>query len=174
MDNLNPDLQKVKLLALKLKEMAERGTEHERVVAEKKLSSLLNKYRLTIKDIIENEVKKRTFNFKHEDETLILAHVIWSVVPKINIQRTGRQKKAFCNLSTEQYIEVKEKLKFYLKDYNNQKNDFTIAYILKNNLEIPNTESEVEITSAQNIQVMMKVINDVNFESTKKRKQITN
>lgn len=174
MDNLNPDLQKVKSLALKLKEMADRGTEHERAVAEKKLSSLLNKYRLTIKDIIENEVKKRTFNFKHEDETLILAHVIWSVVPKINIQRTGRQKKAFCNLSTEQYIEVKEKLKFYLKDYNNQKNDFTIAYILKNNLEIPNTESEVEITSAQNIQVMMKVINDVNFESTKKRKQITN
>lgn len=179
MDNLNPDLNKVKTLALKLKEMADRGTEHERVVAEKKLSSLLNKYGLTIKDVVENEVKRRTFPYKHEDETLVLAHVIWSVIPNIPIQRRGKQKKAFCDLNPEQYIEVKEKLKFYLNDYEKQKKNFTIAYIYKNDLEVKEPKEKEDVDSAdsydsKSIIDMMKAINDVDFESTKKRKQIEN
>lgn len=179
MDNLNPDLNKVKELALKLKEMADRGTEHERLVAENKLTTLLNKYGLTLQDIQNNETKKRTFIFKHEDETLILAHVIWSVIPNIAIRRIGKQKKAFCDLSPEQYIEVKEKLKFYLSDYDKQKKNFTIAYIYKNDLEVKESNEKEDIDSADNYDTksivdMMKAINDVDFESTKKRKQIEN
>lgn len=170
MDNLNPDLRKVKELALKLKEMADRGTEHERVVAEKKLTSLLNKYGLKLKDIQENKTKLRTFTFKHEDEAMVVAHVIWSVVPNLNVERTGRQKKALCKLNTEQYIEVKEKLKFYLLDYANQKKSFTIAYICKNNLEVKeHVDTSIDIKSVSNL---IRGISEADFKPKKGKKLI--
>src|SRR3990172_2198181 len=143
MENINPDLGKVKELAIKLKAMADRGTEHERVVAENKLSSLLKKYGLSLQYIQENKIKQRIFPFKCEDETMIVAHVIWSVAPKISIQRKGKQKKAFCKLNPEQYIEVKEKLKFYLANYAEQKRSFVVAYILKNNLEVESDSESI-------------------------------
>lgn len=183
MDNLNPDLTKVKELALKLKEMADRGTEHERVVAEKKLSSLLKKYGLTIDDINKNKTKVRYFSFNNEDETKVMAHVIWSVAPNVNINRTNKQKKAYCELTPEQYIEIKEKIKFYLDDFSNQKRSFTIGYILKNNLDVkPSLEltdsidkSKYECKSNidnEAVGKMMFGMRKVDFESVKTKKQI--
>lgn len=172
------DIKKVKELASKLKEMAERGTEHERLVAENKLKSLLNKYGITLLDITKNEKKLRTFSFKNEDETMIMAHVIWSIVPNININRKGKQKKAFCELTPNEYIEIKEKIKFYLADFDNQKKSFILGYILKNNLEVESSDNhrreedsdnEIDIKKLAN---MMHGIDEVNYKSKKEKKLI--
>lgn len=178
MENLNPDLNKVKELALKLKEMADRGTENEKTVAAKKLNTLLQKYKLTIKDIRENKLKERTFPFKHEDERMIVAHVIWSVSPESDIYRKGKVKKAYCKLLPEKYIEIKEKLKFYLSDYVEQKSTFTIAYILRNNLEVktPDKSSDSEKQKENKDSIDLKAIGDmmnglkqVNYQSKKRQ-----
>lgn len=178
MDILNPDLDKVKQLALKLKEMAERGTEHERVVAEKKLTSLLKKYNLTLKDINENKTKIRFFTFANDDERMVVAHVIWSVVPNIDIKRKANQKKAYCEINAEQYIEVKEKLKFYISHFKSEKYNFTIAYILKNNLQVKgsdksddsnNPNSDLDLKSVSNL---IGGINEGKYESKKKKRQV--
>jgi len=174
------DLKNIKELALKLKEMASRGgTENERSVAEKKLSALLSKYGLTIKDISDKKLKQKKFKFKHEDEVIILTHVIWSVVPKVNILRRGKRKEAFCELTPEQYIEAKEKVDFYLKHYAEEKKNFTIAYIFKNNLEVQKeseseskNESKIEFDSKSVID-MMRAINHGDFVSNKKKKLIS-
>lgn len=139
---INSDLEKVKKLAIKLKELADRGIDGERIAAEKKLNTLLKKYELKVVDIYKNEVKRKNISFKNEDERMIVAHVIWSVVPDAKIYRRGNQKKAICDLTPEQYIEIKEKSRFYLKHFNEEKSNFVVAYILKNNLTVKGSDDK--------------------------------
>lgn len=174
MDILNPDLDKVKQLALKIKGMADRGTEHERIVAEKKLTSLLKKYNLTLKDINDNKTKIRIFTFANDDEKMIVAHVIWSVIPNADIQRKAKEKKASCEINAEQYIEVKEKLKFYLSHFNTEKYNFTIAYILKNNLQVKGSVNPSSNTNlnCDSVASLIGGISSVDYVPKKKKKQI--
>lgn len=168
-ENLNPDLEKVKELAVKLKTMAERGgTENERKVAEKKLSTLLKKYGLVLQDIYKNKIKERCFVFKHEDEKMVVSHVLWTVVPSTTIiSRVGKQKKAYCVMTTEQYIEAKEKLNHYLKHFRDARDNFIIAFILKNNLQVKEASESIRKISfdSKSVSDMMRGISKTDYES---------
>ena len=159
--NINPDLEKIKKLALKLKELADRGIDGERDAAEKKLNTLLKKYKLTVGDINKNKAERKNIVFKNEDERMIVAHVIWSVVPDAKIFRSGSQKKAICDLTPEQYIEIKEKSKFYLKHFNEEKSNFIVAYILKNNLTVKGSDDKGDGDNKENVMFNAKSVSSI-------------
>lgn len=168
-ENVNPDLEKVRKLALKIKELAQRGVDGERVAAESKLAKILKKYKLSLSDIVSSEKKEYYFPFKDEDERVILSHVIWSVVPEVKIYRIGKNKKVFCELESELYLEIKEKANFYLKHFNEAKNDFKVAYIIKNNLTVKGDRSGKPIDyNERSVISMLSSINEANYTRNQK------
>jgi hypothetical protein len=142
-NNLNPDLDKIKMLARKLSEMANRGENHERDVAMNKLNALLKKYKLTFDDILNKEHKERKFVAKNKEEVLLFIHIAWSVAGiELKIYQVGKTQNMTCNLTAEQHIEISEKWKFYKARYLEQVRSLVVAFILKNNLTVKSHDSK--------------------------------
>ncbi len=136
-ENITPDLEKIKTLISKVAELANRGVGGERESAKKKLEKLLKKYGLTLADINgdENDKQQREFRIKNrEDYVTVLTQVIWDVVPDIRIQQNTKRLEVYVKLTTEQYIEVKEKFDYFWNLWVKEKEQFLMAFIIKNRL----------------------------------------
>lgn len=132
-----PDLDKIKSLITKVSELAKRGVDGEKESAKKKLEKLLNKYGININDINNDDKQKRIFRIKNrEDYLAVLGHVIWDIVPNLDISENTRRLEVYCNLTNEQYIEVAEKFDCYWKLWCKEKEQFMLAFIIKNNLGV--------------------------------------
>jgi hypothetical protein len=128
-----------------------------------------------LQDIYKNKIKERCFVFKHEDEKMVVSHVIWTVVPTSTmIRREGRQKKAYCVMTTEQYIEAKEKLNHYLKHFRDARDNFIIAFILKNNLQVKEASDSMRKISfdSKSVGDMMKGITKNDYASDNDSKKL--
>ena len=136
---------KLRKLILKVKELSERGIDGERESAQKKLNQLLDKYGFEFKDIELKDEFKRTFRIKNrEDYKQILAHVIWKVSPKIKVQENTRKLEVYCQLTNEEYIEACEMIEYYWKLWCRDKNEFLIAYIVKNGLAVSDVKQKLD------------------------------
>ena len=143
---ITPDLDKVKSLISKVRELAERGVEGERNSAQDKLELLLKKYGLKLKDIEKENRLKRTFRISNKDDCItIITQTIWDVAPKTEIKQHNRKLEIYCNLTAEQYLEVCEKFEYYWKLYQQEKKEFTVAFVIKNKLGTDGHSGDTEI-----------------------------
>lgn len=136
-ENITPDLERIKILIGKVAELANRGVGGEKESAKKKLEKLLKKYGLTLADIdgSENDKQQRAIRIKNrEDYLTVLTQVIWDVVPDIRIQQNMKKLEIYVKLTTEQYIEVKEKFDYFWNLWVKEKEQFLMAFVIKNRL----------------------------------------
>jgi len=136
-ENITPDLERIKVLVSKVLELAKKGVDGEKKAAKIKLEKLLKKYGLTLSDIDgdENDKQQRTFRIKNrEDYLTVLTQVIWDVVPDIGIQQNTKRLEIYSKLTTEQYIEVNEKFNYFWNFWVKEKEQFLMAFVIKNRL----------------------------------------
>lgn len=133
------------LLAKKLKELAERGIGGEKENAEKKLSSLMQKYGITPEMLEENLMRERSFeigkfpNFDHQ--------IITSVIGRNrSVYKSKRKIKGkhylYVELTDIEFIEISEKIAFYSAKYEQDLDLFYTAFIQRNRLFVKKDDSE--------------------------------
>lgn len=138
---ITPDLDRLKNLISKVKELADRGVDGEQNAAKEKLQELLEKYGIKLKDIEQQNRSKRTFRIVNKDDCVtILSQVIWDVVPKTKISQHVRALEVYCLLTDEQYIEVCEKYNYYWKLWCEEKKYTLIAFVAKNHIGVSDND----------------------------------
>ncbi len=152
---ITPDSECIRDYLLKINALVVGGDEYERDNAKRKLDLLLKKYQLTYAELIKGNVAQKVFKIENNEDCLrILSQCIWMVDANAKINYKG--KKAFVMLTTEQYVEVKEKFDYFWKHYKQQKEIFLVAFVVKNKLEAK-SDKQIDIPSKEikNILVMM-------------------
>lgn len=114
--------------ARKLYELSLRGIGGEKTNAENKLREFLEKHNLTL-DEIDSSINNRLFKVKDEDSKTILINVILSVNPYCKVN--SDKKHISANLDTEDFIEVKEKYKYFSKLFSIEKTLLMMAFFSK-------------------------------------------
>ncbi len=122
------NIEKHKAKARLLNNLAKKGVGGEKTNAEVKLRAHLAKHNLTIEDI-DDSVNNRRFKVKNEDDKMIFANVILSVNPFCKI--TYLDKVLDVNLDAEDFEEVKNKLKHFVKLWREEKEILTMAFFHK-------------------------------------------
>jgi hypothetical protein len=120
--------EKHKAKARLLKALAEGGDANEKDTARRKYEEHLKKHRLTEGDI-DSSANNRRFKIKNDDDSMILTNVILSVNPFTKLIHVGNVVDV--NLDDEDYLEVREKFKFFVKLYRLEKEVFTMAFFSK-------------------------------------------
>ena len=129
-----PDLDKIKKTLLKVKELADRGEDGERIAAQSKLTALLKKYGIDISEIESQEIKER--HFKHHrdaDARMVMCQVIVSVRSS-KVFLSKNKCLAHSHVTYDEYIEILEKYKYFWKLYKEQRLVFNRAFITRNHL----------------------------------------
>lgn len=129
---------KVIELAKKLYELKERGIGGEKENASIHFNRILQKYNLTIEDIIGTTKTEREF-LSPKDKRQLLAQIAASVVGshvKVMGYRDGSPKEdyVYINLTDAEYVEIQSKFDFYWDAYQKDLKFFYEAFIHKNNL----------------------------------------
>jgi len=169
--NIGSDSREINSLISKVAALASRGIDGEKEAAEIKLNEICLKYGISYIDSSDFECAVRRFKYTTIESRKILSHCIWSVVSDVDVRYDGKSHKVFARLNATQYIEILERYKHYWKGYKEEKEIFTLSFIVKNNLGLkiskePVNESEME--KIIKVRTMMSVMNDNQFEKTKK------
>ena len=167
-----PDLDRIKETLKKLAVLAKRGEENERETALLLLQKILVKYNLTISDLVNPDIKERTFSFTSRDNLTILAQCIWSVNNDAHISFDSGKNLLYVKLRSSDYIEVVEKYHYFFPLYEKEKMKLMLAFICKHGLTT-NTDSctTVEKMTEQEVKkvlVMMQGMDKSNYISTRK------
>lgn len=125
-ENLN--LEKHKAKARLLKELSEKGIGGEKTNAETKLKEHLKKHNLTIEDI-DSSVNNRRFKVSNEDDRMIFTNVILSVNPFTKLIHLPNVIDV--SLDEEDFNEVKNKLRYFIKLWREEKEILTMAFFSK-------------------------------------------
>lgn len=121
------NIEKQKRKAKLLKALADRGEGGEKVNAKIKLDEHLLKYNLTLDDITASN--KRKFTVRSEDDNMIVMNSILSVNPFV---RTSTSLNLIeVELDDEDFLEVKNKIKHFIKLYKIGKEIYTMAFMSK-------------------------------------------
>lgn len=169
-----PDLDKIKQTLIKVKELAERGEDGEKQVAQNKLKTLLDKYGIDISEIeFEKPIERNIKHHKDSDSRTILVQVIASV-RKTGIFITKNKHLAHAELTYDEYIEVLEKYKYFWGLYKKQKHIFQQAFITRNGLYSKREsvcENPVEHEDSDEIVKMMMSLKKGEFGGDKQKKR---
>lgn len=154
-----PDLDKIKQTLVKVKALADRGTEGEKKAAEEKLKKLLTKYGIDITEIDNQEVRERDFkHYRDLDSRMILVQVIASV-RNTAIFLTKKDHQVHAEMTYNEYIEVLEKYKYFWTLFKKQRDLFKQAFITRNGLHsneaISDNKCEINKEDSQEIAAMM-------------------
>lgn len=169
---------KILALAKKLKALAERGVDGEKINAEKLLNKLLAEHNISLEEINSDVVRERCFSFKDNKHRKFIHQIIASVV--------GSEYRAFCfkgvrgkmyiELNDADYIEVEMKLDIFWREYLRQEKLFYQAFVQKNQLYTKETgetpEREYSEEELNNIREMLEIA--AGMKKVEIHKQITN
>ena len=122
--------EKLKSKAKKLKALADRGIGGEKESAIKMYKEFMEKNGLNDSDI-DPSVNNRKFRVKNYDDSLILTNVILSVNPFSKPISTELFIEA--ELDLEDFNEVKEKFRYFIKLYRIEKELLNMAFFSKHN-----------------------------------------
>lgn len=167
--SVTPETEKIKNILLKIKELADRGEEHERNVAHNKLEFLLKKYKLSYSDLISNKPQHRRFEIDDKNDCLrLLSQCIWGVCIGTEINYKG--KFVYVSpITTEQFIEINEKFNYYWDEYKKQREVFFIAFISKNNLGVESCKGKkIDNDKVLKVANMMRGMEKSNYKTKNK------
>lgn len=143
--------KEVKNKLQKILALAEKGSEGEKITAQKLLDELLKKYELTLEDIAQSEEEKKVeIYLSSEMEFNLLSQIIYKVknVSRFSYWKFGKRYIIKC--TENQRIEINNQFEFYnklfKKEYTKEKKkfreDFFKAYIYKHKIWCESNEEE--------------------------------
>lgn len=112
--------------ARKLKALADRGIEEEKESAKRFYKDFIDKHGIPEGDI-NPEHYNRVFRVKNREHEMLLSHIILSVNPYININKSRGEYKVV--LDDADYVEVIERVDFFYKAFNKEKELFFLAFM---------------------------------------------
>lgn len=133
-------------LAKKLKELAERGVDGEKVNAEQLLHKIMKKHNITEEDL--NDLKEETFCFNVQGKYKEFeSQLLVQIAGQLDLHIRGEFKKAdmknyhldgnFGLICTKfQFIEIKSKFDFYRSQLTKRLDEFMFAFFITNKLLI--------------------------------------
>ena len=159
-------------LAKKLKALAERGIDGEKQTAEKMLSALLKKHKITIEEIEDEKLEKYYFKLETGEHDLwhqIIKQVNYYIkcygeFPKKLIKELELGGNYMIECTATNYIEIEAKYSFYKRLYNDELDIFYSAFLKANDLLVDNPNKKDNGSEMS--------IADVNMEDYKKWKRI--
>lgn len=122
------NIEKLKHKARRLKALADRGVGGEKDNAERMYREFITKHKLEENDI-DPSVNNRKFKVKNYDDSLILTNVILSINPTTKV--VNHNLCVTCDLDLEDYNEVKEKFRYFVKLYRIEKELLNMAFFSK-------------------------------------------
>jgi hypothetical protein len=134
-------------LAKKLKALADRGVDGEKMNAEKMLQDLMAKHSLTIEDIEGEKVDYEIFEYSQKKHQ-ILRQIMYMVMGKgLNIfGYRGNRNALVIECTKSQVIEIKASFDFFWAAYERDLERFTDAFIHKNRL-IPHDADQIDVSN---------------------------
>jgi hypothetical protein len=122
--------EKLKSKAKKLKALADKGIGGEKETAAKMYKEFMEKHGLNDGDV-DPSANNRKFKVKTEDDAFILTNVILSVNPFTKVVNNPTIIEA--ELDLEDFNEVKEKFRYFIKLYRVEKELLNMAFFSKHN-----------------------------------------
>ncbi len=171
-DSSTPDLDKIRETLKKLAVIAERGEENERQTALGLLQRLLQKYNLSVQDLINTDLIVREFSYSSRDNLTILSQCIWSINPDAQVSFDSGKNKVYVKLKSSDYIEVVEKFLYYYPLYEKEKMKLMLAFICKHRLTTTSTQcannENMSNEEAKQVALMMSGMAKGSFSTTRK------
>lgn len=132
MENTEKEIntEKLKSKAKKLKALADRGVGGEKESATKMYNEFMEKHGLNDGDI-DPSANNRKFKVRTEDDAFILTNVILSVNPFTKVNNLPSIVEA--ELDLEDFNEVKEKFRYFVKLWRVEKELLRMAFFSKHN-----------------------------------------
>lgn len=146
---------------LKVKKLAEKGSEGEKQNAQKLLDRMMKQYNITEEDLEQDIIYAHGYIVNEEYEKRLFVQVTANVRKDIAVAFLGDVKlkdkdslmqflksrgweKSNCLLdcTDSEFIEIVTKYEMYIKDFKKQLETFYYAYLSKNDLLIEATEEE--------------------------------
>ncbi len=124
----NNNIESLKAKGRRLNELAQRGIGGEKSNAKRMLDDFLRKHKLTIEQI-DTSINDRSFTVDNEDDATILLTTILSVNPYS--KPVSGKKFVTANLDNEDYIEVKNKFKYFTKLFRVERELLRMAFFGK-------------------------------------------
>lgn len=110
----------------KLLALAERGCGGEAENARRLLEEHLRKYGMTLEDICENNISRRTFKYRNKEERTIIIQVFLSVLGSKSEAFNGStysasKKTIYIDLTDLEYAEISDMVAFFKSQFNKEK-----------------------------------------------------
>ena len=107
----------------KLLALAERGCGGEAENARRLLEEHLRKYGMTLEDICENNISRRTFKYRNKEERTIIIQVFLSVLGSKSEAFNGStysasKKTIYIDLTDLEYAEISDMVAFFKSQFN--------------------------------------------------------
>lgn len=169
----------------KLLALAERGYGGEAENARRLLEAQLNKYELTLEDLLNEGKKRRILKYRGEEELRLVIQVLASVLGSKNEVFNGStynssKKQIYIELTDLQFAEISDMIAFYKRQFNKEKKrllkDLFSSFIQKHHLfdcdpiDKPNSESkDIDLEELFRILQLSRSMEDVTY-----RKAISN
>jgi hypothetical protein len=120
--------EKIKAKARRLKALAVRGIDGEKDNAIRMYAEYMKKHGIQEKDVDASK-NNRKFKVKNDDDALILYNIILAINPCSVAELRGLQ--LYAELDDEDYIEVLERFRYFVKLYRLEKKLFEMAFMHK-------------------------------------------
>lgn len=120
--------EKLKAKARRLKALADRGVGGEKENAKRIYKEFIEKHKIEESEI-DPSLNNRKFRVNNYDDSLILTNVILSVNPYTKI--TAHELCIQCDLDEEDFNEVKQKFRYFVKLYRIEKELLNMAFFSK-------------------------------------------
>lgn len=133
------DTKKIEL-AKKIKALADRGVDSEKINAQERLKEFLAKYKLSLDDIEDEKAQLRPFAVKPE-ERKFFRQIVSSVLGNTFDCYVSNKKEnvMFVKVTNAEFCEIEIKFRFHWENFWKDVQVFYKAYINKNNLTIKNS-----------------------------------
>lgn len=182
---MEKDFESIKSKVLKLQALAERGENGEARNAKRLLDQLLEKYGVTLEDIVgaQDEVDRYVFNVKENGYGLTLFIQCYFKVTGNKRMSYGQNRRYITvELTKLQYVELKSLYDWHYKQHSKEikrmQKEFTEAYIQKHKIfsqRENDSESEDKELTPDDIERLLRVLRYMdNVEDTSYHKQIGN
>lgn len=135
-------------LLRKIKNLADRGAEGERMVAEKKLKYLMEKYGLSIEDLEDQTTEPVEFSYRNNFEKRLLFQCACYIlqVNRLKYSSFERRRKIYLNLTKAQEIDLQNMYDHYRKELKKEMEILFKAFIYKHQIYHPDNRDNTDET----------------------------
>ena len=162
---------------LKIKALAERGQDHERMIAARKLEKALADLGLTLADLLSEEKDIHYFKCETPEEAQLLLQIVAMITDakdRIDVyrQKGSRKKEQGYALTPAQYAEVSDLYGQYRAAWKAGLSDLMTAFIQRNKIFPPTaSEKRASLSEAELAEALRIVALSRNLKPAEIRKQ---